>query len=67
MTISELPRRLRFFARPTLRRGVSPPGRKSSHRPDGRAHRILQAAQRITVKGPSMRKRQPEPPTGVDG
>jgi DNA replication protein DnaC len=29
--------------------------------------RVLQAAHRITVKGPSMRKRHPEPPTGADG
>jgi len=28
--------------------------------------RVLQAAHRITVKGPSMRKRQPEPPSGDD-
>jgi DNA replication protein DnaC len=28
--------------------------------------RVLQASHRITVKGPSMRKRQPEPPTGAD-
>jgi DNA replication protein DnaC len=29
--------------------------------------RVLQSAHRITVKGPSMRKRQPEPPTGAQG
>ncbi len=28
--------------------------------------RVLQASHRITVKGPSMRKRQPEPPTGAE-
>ena len=30
-------------------------------------HRVLQASHRIAMKGPSQRKRQPEPPDGAGG
>jgi DNA replication protein DnaC len=29
--------------------------------------RVLQASHRIALKGPSLRKRQPETPAGADG